>query len=66
MLGPSGSIEPGFFEDDTSPTCQRDPARGLYHPDAAAELANLVCVVNCYYSNLIEGRDPRPKDVGRA
>jgi hypothetical protein len=48
MLGTSGSIEPGFFEDDTSPTCQRDPARGLYHPDLAAELANLVCVVNCY------------------
>jgi Fic family protein len=36
------------------------------HPRAAASLAELVRVMNTYYSNLIEGHDTRPKDIVRA
>jgi len=36
------------------------------HPLAAASLADLVRVMNCYYSNLIEGHDTRPHDIERA
>jgi Fic family protein len=39
--------------------------RGL-HPDSAAELADLVRLMNCYYSNLIEGHNTRPKDIESA
>ena len=30
------------------------------HPTSAASLADLVRVMNCYYSNLIEGHNTRP------
>lgn len=33
------------------------------HPDTAAELADLVRVMNAYYSNLIEGHNTRPRDI---
>lgn len=33
---------------------------------AAAELADLVCFMNCYYSNLIEGHKTRPVDIEAA
>lgn len=36
------------------------------HPQTAASLADLVRVMNCYYSNLIEGHNTRPKDIERA
>jgi Fic family protein len=36
------------------------------HPATAAELAGLVRMMNCYYSNLIEGHDTRPRDIERA
>jgi Fic family protein len=36
------------------------------HPVSAASLADLVRVMNCYYSNLIEGHDTRPRDIERA
>ncbi len=36
------------------------------HPKTAANLADLVRVMNCYYSNLIEGHNPRPRDIERA
>lgn len=36
------------------------------HPMTAASLADLVRVMNCYYSNLIEGHDTRPRDIERA
>lgn len=32
-------------------------------PQAALELAQLVRVMNCYYSNLIEGHNTRPRDI---
>jgi Fic family protein len=36
------------------------------HPTSAASLAGLVRVMNCYYSNLIEGHNTRPRDIERA
>lgn len=75
MLETPGRIEPCFFEEhipaslaDLSVEIQREAARlgqGL-HPDSAAELADLVRVMNCYYSNLIEGHNTRPRDIERA
>src|ERR1051325_9808128 len=36
------------------------------HPRTAAHLAELVRIMNTYYSNLIEGHDTRPRDIERA
>ena len=36
------------------------------HPRTAASLAGLVRIMNCYYSNLIEGHDTKPRDIERA
>ncbi len=75
MLETPGRIEPCFFEEhiptelaDLTVEIQRGATRlgqGL-HPDSAAELADLVRVMNCYYSNLIEGHNTRPRDIERA
>ncbi len=39
---------------------------GRLHPQTAASLADMVRVVNCYYSNLIEGHHTMPRDIERA
>jgi Fic family protein len=39
--------------------------RGL-HPRTAAGLADLVRIMNCYYSNLIEGHNTTPREIERA
>lgn len=75
MLETPGRIEPCFFEEhipaelaDLSVDIQREVSglgQGL-HPDSAAELADLVRVMNCYYSNLIEGHNTRPRDIEKA
>lgn len=47
----------------------RAVAEGLgnrLHPDSVAELADYVRIMNCYYSNLIEGHNTRPRDIERA
>lgn len=36
------------------------------HPRTAASLADLVRVMNCYYSNLIEGHNTLPREIERA
>ena len=36
------------------------------HPRTAANLADLVRIMNTYYSNLIEGHRTRPRDIQRA
>ncbi|BCG97085.1 MULTISPECIES: Fic family protein [unclassified Mesorhizobium] len=36
------------------------------HPRTAANLADLVRIMNTYYSNLIEGHNTRPRDIERA
>lgn len=68
-------IEPAFFEEsipssisDLVVEIQAAAAKLGYglHNDAAFELSDLVRVMNCYYSNLIEGHNTRPKDIERA
>jgi len=64
-----------MFEDAIPPVLadlavelQREAAnlgRGL-HLESAAELAELVRMMNSYYSNLIEGHNTRPRDIERA
>ena len=39
---------------------------GALHPRAATSLAQLVRIMNAYYSNLIEGHNTRPSDIVRA
>jgi Fic family protein len=39
---------------------------GRLHPRSAANLAGLVRVMNCYYSNLIEGHNTTPREIERA
>lgn len=36
------------------------------HPRTAANLADAVRIMNCYYSNLIEGHNTRPREIERA
>jgi Fic family protein len=36
------------------------------HSRSAASLAELVRIMNAYYSNLIEGHNTRPRDIMRA
>lgn len=65
-------IEPCLFENDiprllVDLTTQIHAAaidleRNL-HPGSARELAEFVRMMNCYYSNLIEGHDTRPRDI---
>jgi Fic family protein len=42
------------------------PLGKALHPRTAANLADLVRVMNTYYSNLIEGHNTRPRDIERA
>lgn len=68
-------IEPAFFEEsipatisDLAVEIQKEAAnlgQGL-HNDAAFELSDFVRLMNCYYSNLIEGHNTRPRDIERA
>ncbi len=70
-----GRIEPCLFDDgipqslaDLALTLQAEALKlgGGLPPAAAAELADMVRVMNCYYSNLIEGHNTRPKDIESA
>lgn len=39
---------------------------GRLHPRTATSLTDLVRMMNCYYSNLIEGHNTTPRDIERA
>ena len=67
-------IEPARLEDPTGPiadvVAELKAAAAVLgsrlHPTTAANLADLVRIMNTYYSNLIEGQDTRPRDIERA
>ena len=67
-------IEPARLEDPTTDIADviADLAASsatlgkALHPRTAANLADLVRVMNTYYSNLIEGHNTRPRDIERA
>ena len=39
---------------------------GQINPEVRRGIGDLVCSMNCYYSNLIEGHDTHPRDIDRA
>jgi Fic family protein len=47
-------------------TAQAELLGARLHPRTAASLADLVRIMNCYYSNLIEGHNTKPRDIERA
>lgn len=67
-------IEPCFLEEvnaeisdliaDLSTAAER--LGGRLNRQTAASLANLVRVMNCYYSNLIEGHNTKPREIEQA
>ena len=69
-----GRIEPTLLDDVpvalsdvTAEIAAASAALGVaLHPRTAAQLADLVRIMNTYYSNLIEGHNTRPRDIARA
>jgi Fic family protein len=67
-------IEPARLEEPTAPIADTIAELAAaaatlgkaLHPRTAANLADLVRIMNTYYSNLIEGHDTRPRDIERA
>jgi len=67
-------IEPARLENPTAPiadavaelTAAAARLGHALHPRTAANLAELVRIMNTYYSNLIEGHNTRPRDIERA
>lgn len=67
-------IEPCFLEEvnteisdliaDLSTAAER--LGGRLNPQTAASLADLVRIMNCYYSNLIEGHNTKPREIEQA
>ncbi|HEY8096492.1 MAG TPA: Fic family protein [Methylobacter sp.] len=47
-------------------TTSSERIAGRLHPRTAASLAELVRIMNCYYSNLIGGHNTKPRDIERA
>jgi len=47
-------------------TAAAERLAGALHPRTAASLADLVRIMNAYYSNLIEGHNTRPREIERA
>ncbi len=75
MLETPGRMEPVFLSEDipselvglsTDLVAESLKLPGRLPPPAAAELAGLVRIMNCYYSNLIEGHKTRPVDIEEA
>lgn len=67
-------IEPCFLESPPErvldllvalPAAAERLKQGL-HPRTAASLADLARIMNCYYSNLIEGHNTRPREIEQA
>jgi Fic family protein len=61
-----GHISPEILDLATSLSAAAERLPGRLHPLTAANLADLVRIMNCYYSNLIEGHNTRPRDIERA
>ncbi len=74
MLETPARIEPARLEQPTAAiadviadlTAAAARLERALHPRTAAALADLVRIMNTYYSNLIEGHDTRPRDIERA
>lgn len=73
-LESTARIEPATLEEPTGPiadviadlSASAAVLGKALHPRTAANLADLVRIMNTYYSNLIEGHNTRPRDIERA
>jgi Fic family protein len=69
-----GRIEPALIEDTPATitdviaelSAKAATLSSALHPVTASNLADLVRIMNTYYSNLIEGHHTRPRDIERA
>src|SRR5271155_1856533 len=67
-------IEPALMDEPTGPVADAIAELAAaaatlgkaLHPRTASNLADLVRIMNTYYSNLIEGHDTRPREIERA
>ena len=58
---------PEAITDAIAELCSASAVLGAgLHPATAANLFGLVRLMNCYYSNLIEGHSTRPREIARA
>ena len=57
------SLKPGIVDLIASLSTASERLGNRLHSKSAASLADLVRVMNCYYSNLIEGHNTRPRDI---
>jgi Fic family protein len=58
---------PGALLDLVADLASASSALGArLHPGSAAGLADAVRIMNCYYSNLIEGHNTTPREIERA
>ena len=58
-------VQPGILDLVTSLASASQALGSRLHPRSAASLADLVRVMNCYYSNLIEGHNTTPREIVR-
>ncbi len=65
LIETPGPIEPCLLEDVPELTAAAALGSQL-HPRTRPDLAALVRIMNCYYSNLIEGHNTHPRDIERA
>ena len=60
------TLEPGIVDLIAGLSVSAEKLGNRLHPKTAASLADLVRVMNCYYSNLIEGHNTKPRDIEAA
>jgi len=60
------SIPIGITDLIANLTASSERLASRLHPRTASSLAEMVRMMNCYYSNLIEGHNTKPRDIERA
>jgi len=65
-LQPLLPIDPALKAKADSTIAQANKLGSTLHPQTVRAIASLLRMVNCYYSNLIEGHDTHPVDIEKA
>ncbi len=60
------TLEPGIVDLIAVLSTAAEKLGNRLHPKTATSLADLVRVMNCYYSNLIEGHNTKPREIEEA
>ncbi len=60
------TLEPGIVDPIAALSTSAEKLGARLHPETAGSLADLVRVMNCYYSNLIEGHNTKPREIADA